>query len=99
MATRHLGWSDALPRQTSSANGEHATPSVLAGLRHADVATALDDGLGVFDARGTSLECNDVLRRLLAAPAPTEKLLALGLLLVVAGGGLVARGLVYERRH
>ena len=44
---------------------------MLAGLRHSDVATALDDGLGVFDAWGTGLECNDVLRRLLAAPDPT----------------------------
>jgi diguanylate cyclase (GGDEF)-like protein/PAS domain S-box-containing protein len=71
VATRHLGWSDALPRQTSSANGGHPTPSVLAGLRHADVATALDEGLGVFDAWGTGLECNDVLRRLLATPDQT----------------------------
>ncbi len=43
---------------------------LLAALRHEDVATALDDGLGVFDARGTGLECNAALRRLLDVPEP-----------------------------
>jgi diguanylate cyclase (GGDEF)-like protein/PAS domain S-box-containing protein len=43
---------------------------VLAALRHEDVATALDEGLGVFDARGTGLECNAALRRLLDVPEP-----------------------------
>jgi diguanylate cyclase (GGDEF)-like protein/PAS domain S-box-containing protein len=38
--------------------------SVLGGLRHHDVATALDDGLGVFDRRGDALECNATLSRL-----------------------------------
>ena len=41
------------------------TGSVLADLRHADIAAALDDGLGVFDASGDALECNAALRRLL----------------------------------
>ena len=59
MATRDPGWSAVLPRQ--------ACGSALAGLRLQDVAAALDDGLGVFDARGTSLESNPALRRLLGA--------------------------------
>jgi diguanylate cyclase (GGDEF)-like protein/PAS domain S-box-containing protein len=37
---------------------------VLGGLRHADVAAALDEGLGVFDSRGDGLECNPALRRI-----------------------------------
>ena len=78
MAT-HRGWSDVLPRQsgtTSTTGSTGSLPSgtdgagLLAGLRHEDVATALDDGLGVFDSRGTGLECNDALRRLLDVPAP-----------------------------
>lgn len=37
---------------------------MLGGLRHVDVAAALDEGLGVFDCRGDGLECNAALRRL-----------------------------------
>ncbi|MGH8893190.1 MAG: putative bifunctional diguanylate cyclase/phosphodiesterase [Actinomycetes bacterium] len=37
---------------------------MLGDLRHEDIAAALDEGLGVFDARGNSLESNAALRRL-----------------------------------
>ena len=76
MATRHRGWSAVLPQQASTTRDSSPLPSgtggagLLAGLRHEDVATALDDGLGVFDARGTGLECNAALRRLLDVPEP-----------------------------
>ncbi|HEX7188393.1 MAG TPA: diguanylate cyclase, partial [Actinomycetes bacterium] len=63
MATRHLGWSGVLPRQSRD-----RSDSVLAHLRHEDIAAALDDGLGVFDARGTGLESNAALCCLLGAP-------------------------------
>jgi diguanylate cyclase (GGDEF)-like protein/PAS domain S-box-containing protein len=76
VATRHRGWSAVLPQQASTTRDIGPLPSgtagagLLAGLRHEDVATALDDGLGVFDARGTGLECNAALRRLLDVPEP-----------------------------
>ena len=60
MATRDLGSLGGFPRQTVRA-------SVLGGLRHEDIAAALDEGLGVFDPDGTSLESNAALRRMLAA--------------------------------
>jgi PAS domain-containing protein len=73
VASRHLGWSAVLPRQARTAgprSAESGGAGLLAALRHEDVAAALDDGLGVFDARGTGLECNAALRRLLGVPEP-----------------------------
>ncbi len=57
MAARDLG-------SSATSDDAPARHSVLGGLRHHDVATALDDGLGVFDSRGDALECNAALRRL-----------------------------------
>ncbi|MBA2770252.1 MAG: PAS domain S-box protein, partial [Sporichthyaceae bacterium] len=66
------------------------TGSVLAALRHADIAAALDDGLGVFDAFGKALECNPALRRLLEAadqtPQDLPSLTAAGLRFVDESG-------------
>jgi len=57
VVTQQLGAHDTVARPTGG--------SVLSALRHADVATALDDGLGVFDDRGIALECNAAMSGLL----------------------------------
>lgn len=61
MASREVGPPGVLPRQA-----ERRLPAaLLADLRHEDIAAALDEGLGVFDARGECLEGNPAMRRLL----------------------------------
>ena len=62
MALREFGLPGAVPRQI-----EQPLRSVLAELRHQDIAAALDDGLGVYDARGQCLQCNPAMQRMLGA--------------------------------
>ncbi|MDQ1615907.1 MAG: hypothetical protein QOJ60_1846 [Actinomycetota bacterium] len=61
MATLRQGFADSSSTQSS-------TP-LLDELRHATVARALDEGLGVFDAWGNGLECNASWHRLVCADA------------------------------
>ena len=83
MASPDLGLRGTVPRQPVRADPRR----VLAELRHEDIAAALHDGLGVFDAAGVAVECNPALRELLGtAPGAAASLTAPGLRLLDEAG-------------